>query len=338
MKKLTIAKQNEILALNSSEKSLEDIAKLAGVSKITVRKKKKKKKIKHKKLKSGRKELFQSKTKQLIIRLFKNKELKTLPEAVIFCKKNFDLKISTETIRKILLSANIKCHKKIKKPHLTKKHIKNRKKFAKSKSKWSFFDWSKIIFSDESKFNLHGSDGISNVWCCDEDLLKQENIQSIKKFGGGSVMVWGCITSQGVGKLLRIESTINSKDYCKILLNGLIPTMLKYNLSTSNSIFQQDNASCHASRETQDWLRINNIPTLEWPANSPDMNPIENVWAYLDKKVRKNNASFTDPDLLWKELEKEWYDIDPELIKSYFFSMCSRIAALKKSKGDVTKY
>ncbi len=114
-------------------------------------------------------------------------------------------------------------------------------------------------------------------------------------------MVWGCITSQGVGKLIRVTNRINSKEYCTTFLNGLFGTFEKYNMKPSEYFFMQDNATCHTSKETLGWLKDNNINLFYWPKNSPDLNPIENVWEYLEKTLKKY-VSFDSADHLWKSL------------------------------------
>ncbi len=199
-------------------------------------------------------------------------------------------------------------------------------------------DWSKIIFSDESKFNKHGADGNRRVWCAKGAQLETSNVQGTKKFGGGNVMVWGCITSTGVGKIVKVSNKINSEEYTNTLYDGLIGTYNSKNMKPSDYVFQQDNASCHTSINTLKWLRINNIETMKWPANSPDLNPIENVWGYLDKRLRARKMSFSSEEYMWEILQEEWYKIPKEYISKLYFSMCARIRAVIDAKGKNTKY
>jgi hypothetical protein len=104
---------------------------------------------------------------------------------------------------------------------------------------------------------------------------------------------------------LRVSNKINSEECCNTLRSGLIETYTDKNLKSSEYIFQQDNASCHTSAITLNWLNTNNIRTVKWPSNSPDLNFIENVWAYLNKKVRARSRSFDNPENLWKIVEEE---------------------------------
>ena len=100
----------------------------------------------------------------------------------------------------------------------------------------------------------------------------------------------------------------------------------------------QDNATCHKSKETLDWLKTNKINVLNFPANSPNLNSIENVWGYLDKIIRKKYTCFNDQDHLWRCLEEEWYKIPKDYIHELYFSMCTRIHDLNKVKGHNTQY
>ncbi len=120
---------------------------------------------------------------------------------------------------------------KAKKPYLSKMHIKKKLKFCKLQRKWNYNDWQKIIFSDESKFNLFGSDAGQRTWCNKNLKFDKFNIGALKKFGGGNLMVWGCITAKGVGKFLRVSHKINSKEYCDVLYNGFIKSCEMHNYS-----------------------------------------------------------------------------------------------------------
>ena len=113
------------------------------------------------------------------------------------------------------------------------------------------------------------------------------------------------ITSEGNGKLIQITNIINSEMYCKVLKQGLIGTIKMHNLSLNSNIFQQDNATCHASKSTLQWIRRHNITLSNWPACSPDLNPIENVWGYLEKKLHKRSTSFQSADEIFQILEEE---------------------------------
>lgn len=338
MKKLSIGKKAEILAAYNPTFTLQKIAELTSVSVCSVLRVLEENKICKPSLPKGAKKKLSLRKETSIIRKFVDKEFSFASDASRWAKDSFEISVSGQTVRRILKTNGLKSRSKLKKPELTKNHVKERLRFARFYKNYDIIYWKKIIFSDESKFNLHGADGNRRVWCMDGTQLLQANVQGTKKFGGGNIMVWGCITSKGVGKILRVSNKINSAEYCNTLLNGLVQTYYLENLRPSEYTFQQDNASCHTSRETLEWLRTNNIPTVRWPSNSPDLNPIEHVWAYLDKAVRARSKSFSSPDKLWEIVEEEWYKIPFSYIESLYFSMCSRIKEVIKAKGFNTRY
>jgi hypothetical protein len=108
-----------------------------------------------------------------------------------------------------------------------------------------------------------------------------------EKQGTILVMFWGCITYNGVGTIIPINGNMNSVKYIGTLDNHLWPVVAK-NFGNSAWILQEDNAPCHVSRQCNAWKADNNIPILPWPAQSPDINVIENVWRVLKIHIKGN--------------------------------------------------
>ena len=151
-------------------------------------------------------------------------------------------------------------------------------------------------------------------------------------------MIWGFITWNGVGKIVKTSNKMNSDEYKTIINNGLFDFLVDKQIDPKSIIFQQDNASCHKSKKVLDHFQNNQIALLYWPPNSPDLNPIENVWNFLEKQIRKSGIKFSSDDHLWNEIEKEWYKIPLEIIRNLFSSMKTRIVQLKKSNFNATNY
>jgi len=89
-------------------------------------------------------------------------------------------------------------------------------------------------------------------------------------------MVWGCFTYSGLGPLVRLEGRINAVAYIDVLDNHLLGFIDDLG-DEEEYLFQEDNAPIHTARVATEWKRDNDIETLPWPAQSPDMNPIENL-------------------------------------------------------------
>ena len=101
-------------------------------------------------------------------------------------------------------------------------------------------------------------------------------------------------------------------------------------------IFQQDGTPAHTAKLTQEWCE-NNFPHFwrkeEWPGNSPDLNPIENLWAIVKGKVDEMRQP-SDIDTLVKILKKAWSQIDPDILTNLVADMPNRIKFVIERDGD----
>ena len=151
-------------------------------------------------------------------------------------------------------------------------------------------------------------------------------------------MIWGCICWQGPGYATKIDGRMDGDLYLSILKEELQETFIYYNLRPSDIIFQQDNDPKHTCKKVKAWLEDQDLRTMKWPTQSPDLNPIEHAWSYLKKKLGEYEIPPNGMEQLWKRVEKEWNEIPAEVCKGLIESMPRRIHEVVKAKGGYTKY
>jgi len=139
-----------------------------------------------------------------------------------------------------------------------------------------------------------------------------------------TVMIWGCMSWSGVGRIQVVNGTLNATRYIhEVLEPKLIPSVRDIFGDAVDFIFQQDGAPCHTARLCVKWFQENNIELLSWPGNSPDLNPIENLWSRLKKAVASKHPS--NKQELIESIINSWYHIiSPENLKSLVESMPAR--------------
>lgn len=227
---------------------------------------------------------------------------------------------------------NVNWVQRKKKPSLKPHHKERRLVFAKAHIDWGE-KWKTVLFSDEKKFNLDGPDCVQYYW---HDLRHEKEVKMSRNFGGGSVMVWGGFAFAGQLPIAWISTKMNSSNYIDLLDISLVNDAEQ--LMGPEFIFQQDNAPIHTSKATMDFFKERQIPVLDWPACSPDLNPIENLWGWLVRRVYINGTQYNSVHELRTAIRVAWKEIPQTFMESLVLSMKNRLIAVLENKGGPTKY
>ncbi|CAH2099189.1 unnamed protein product [Euphydryas editha] len=211
---------------------------------------------------------------------------------------------------------------------------KARLDFAKKYQCWTASDWRKVLFSDESKFHLFGSDGRKYVRRPAGTRYNVRYQTPTVKHGGGNIKVWGAFSANGIGPLVEIHGNMDAVMYKDILQNHMLP-FSKKNLPRG-WVFQHDNDPKHASRHVKNFIQSQKVRLLDWPSQSPDLNPIEHLWQ--DLKLRVGTKNYANKTELWSHLQREWKELPEDRILQLIESMPRRCAAVIAAKGMATKY
>lgn len=246
--------------------------------------------------------------------------------------------LSAQTVRRELKKAGMKAVVKKRKPLLKPRHKRARLQWAEVHKHWTLEDWKRVVWSDEAKVNRLGSDGRKWVWKKSNEGLNDRCIEETMKFGGGSLMVWSCMLWDGPGYLVKIDGGLDAELYCKILDEDLNKSLKFYRKNPKNVIFQQDNDPKHKSKKAMELLKKQPFELMEWPAQSPDLNPIEHLWSHFKNKLGEFETPPASIHELWTRMEAEWEKITPSVCQNLIESMPRRVTAVIKAKGGHTKY
>lgn len=279
----------------------------------------------------GRKRATNSRTDSLIVRQIKINPKTTSSEI----KEELKLDVSTKTIRRRLHEKKFFSRVSIKKPMITPANKKKRLNFAKKYIDKQISFWKNIIWSDESKFELVGKKKRRKIYRKVGEALLDKHTTKTVKHGGGSIMVWGCFSWFGIGNLHKINGIMDARYYVNMLAHNLKASACKMNIA-NQFIFQQDNDPKHTAGLTKRFFENTAINVLEWPAQSADLNPIENLWSELDSKVAPSGR--TNAENFYESLKNAWNHLSLEYLQELVESMPRRLQAVIKAKGGNTKY
>jgi hypothetical protein len=157
------------------------------------------------------------------------------------------------------------------------------------------------------------------------------------KFGGGSIMVWGCFTSYGIGDLCQINGRMDSELYQKILEGDFFGTLSWYKIQKDNITFQHDNDPKHTAKHIKKWLNNKKVNVLYWPPQSPDLNPIEHLWNEAKRRLYKLPKCTSQEDL-WEKLQDIWNNVETDICIKLIDTMPERIRDIIKAKESYTRW
>ena len=248
---------------------------------------------------SGRPSVTTEREKRRIVRKHKRNRFLTAAET------SHGERNSERTVRRLLRSSGIHCRRPLRRPILTSRRRQARLRWAISKSSWTVEDWAKILFSDEPCFCLNADSRSERLWRANGTRYSRRNVHEFRSKG---LMIWGGISREHKSNLVLVVGTLNAERYISDVLQAEVLPFLR----ETPDVFalQQDNAPTHVASSTLSYLRDQNIMLLSWPPFSPDLNPIEHVWAWMKKRVgQKNPQNLMDLAIaileVWRTLPKK---------------------------------
>ena len=246
---------------------------------------------------------------------------------------------SVSTIRNFLKNNNFHLLPALNKALIHPRNQVKRMAFATNFWNMPDYDWGRVIWSDETTVRSNPVAKEVKFWTNTASNNSELFINGQVQAGGISVMFWGCFTQSGTGPLVAIEGSMDSLKYIEVLEEHLIPAYESIrDDSESSMVFMQDNAPCHKSNIVKRFLAEKNIETLDWPPQSPDLNPIENLWAYIKWKRASLFGIPKSKNEIIEQIMSVWENLDPSFVRVYADSVSRRLSACIEANGKNTKY
>lgn len=252
--------------------------------------------------------------------------------------------VSASTVRRRLREQNIRPYRAATAPKLTAAHRRDRLQFARDHLNWTLQQWRTVLFSDETRVSLFCNDRRRRVYRRSGERFQQACIEETVSYGGGSCMFWGGISTDGRTELVcvsrpgggRGQGSLNSHRYIREILEEHVVPYAGF--IGRGFTFMHDNAPSHTAHIVGQYLEEVRIRVMDWPARSPDLNPIEHLWDHLKRRVRSRDPAPDNLQDLERAVVEEWEAIPQEDIVKLVRSMRNRMRAVIRARGGNTKY
>lgn len=295
----------------------------------------------HGRMRSGRPRKLSDRAKRAVVLLAqKNRRL-----GLAALGNSVNPKVSSSTIRRVLSESGYHRRAARRKPYLRKDHIKLRQQWATKYKQWKYNHWQHIIWSDESYIHIGDNKGRvyitrrPNETYDDDCLIWSFNQSSVR------VMVWGCFAQNYKGPLVMLDypggagGGMNTERYIEQVLDPVVLGIYRdLKGSRRYMYYQQDGASFHKSKKTLRWFSKEGVQLFFHPPNSPDLNPIENLWSILKQRIRSRPHPPTSVDELKQAVQEAWDSITIDEINALVQSMPERVQQVLSAKGGHTSY
>ncbi|GFV67211.1 transposable element Tc3 transposase [Trichonephila clavipes] len=247
--------------------------------------------------------------------------------------------ISRFTVARRLHGGGLFARRPVRRPvrPLTPAHRRRRSLWRREPRNLRDSEWGRVLFKDESRFSLSSDSHRILIWRERGSRNHPSNIIERDRYGGCGVLVWGGIM---LGRRTDFHifdaGSVNGTRYCNEILLPYV--RLFRDAMGLQFLFMDDNAPCHCTVAAEQLLESEDIERMDWPARSPDLNPIEHVWDFLGRRL----AARTLPPVTIRELrlalQDEWAAMPQQLIDTLIFSMGRRCETCLAVRGDHIPY
>ena len=283
----------------------------------------------------GRKAKATPQAIQILVTESERDPRKTSHQLRIHLEETAGISISSRTVRRCLVNAGRVARRPVKKQLLTEAMKIKRLQWAENHQDWTKEDWRRVLFSDESHFFVQGQRSQHIRRAKGEKLCEAHIDQYVKK--PLKRMFWGSFSYNGMGSLYPVKGMMNSQQYIDVI-NQKVTKDMEEAFPQGGGIYMHDSAPCHKAKKVAEVLRQKDILVLDWPGNSPDLNPIENLWSIL--KLEQSKHDCTTMEKLTKVIIDIWFNEAKmeDHCSKLVDSMPARIQQVINNGGGHTSY
>ena len=249
--------------------------------------------------------------------------------------------VSDTTVRRRLIAVHLNCRRPYIGQRITQRHRIARHNWAVLHRQWRNRQWQNIVFSDESRYCVDRADGRMRVWRRRGERFTNACVMERDSWGGPPVMLWGAISWGRRVQPVILENNgrgrgrgVTAQRYIDEVLT---PVVVPVFAGQRQMVYQHDNARPHTALATQAFLAQHNITTMDWPALSPDLNPIEHLWDEIQRMINQRPAPVVTQQQLRQAAVDTYNNVPRAFIRNLFLSM-DRCAAVMASNGGHTRY
>lgn len=276
--------------------------------------------------KAGRPRLTTEKQDQKIVQLAEDDDEATSDKLTTRAKRK-GIDVSPRTVRRRLQQSGIHLLPTTTKPLLTEAHRQKRMTWATTNTDT---DWDQVIFTDETTIKLFQHR--KKVWRRKGEVKIRPTVKHPLK-----VHIWGCFSSHGFGRICCFTKNLNAAYLKQIYQKCLLTSARKwFGANPTAWVLQEDNDPKHTSAAATRWREENQVNRMVWPPQSPDLNPIENLWKVLKANVANQHPQ--NKDALVNSIRRSWKRLPRALAKALVDSMPRRVAQVQEVNGDAILY
>lgn len=234
-------------------------------------------------------------------------------------------------LRNLRKVATLRLSRPQQRPLLTRQHMKQRLLWARKFLNQNF-DWRTALFADEKVWYVDGPTLRRKLWHDKRDpplILPRTGARNVK------VHVWGAFSAGYVPDLVFVNQPMDAVEYCRVLSAANLGST-----ATQRYTLFHDRHPVHQSKRTTEWLVTHGVRTELLPPKAADLNPIENLWAWLDTIVYPQNKTYHSKESLVTAINEAWQRVQADRLMrlKYMDSMTGRLTAVVREKGGWTKH